>query len=146
MSLAADEQLRVFTWIDLNVPYYGTSESSYYDRKGCRRLYPDDLDAVLEDVAARRCTTCHDTGIPRAYYTRILEPQDNSFLFAPLARTAGGTESCGRAVFTSQQDPDYQRILRTFEPIQKQVERNPRMDMPGAHSSCDLKFAGTHDQ
>jgi hypothetical protein len=141
VNLPAEDQQRVYTWIDLNVPYYGTSESNYYDRKGCRRLYPDDLDAVLADVAARRCNSCHDGGIPRKHYTRILQSHDNSFLFAPLAKAGGGTESCGQAVFASKDDPDYRRIVETFEPIRRQVEQRPRMDMPGAHSSCDLKFA-----
>ena len=59
VTLGPEERQRVFTWIDLNVPYYGTSESNYYDRKGCRRLYPEQLDAVLEDVAGRRCAACH---------------------------------------------------------------------------------------
>jgi hypothetical protein len=31
--------------------------------------------------------------------------------------------------------------VETFEPIRRQVEQRHRMDMPGAHSSCDLKFA-----
>ena len=143
VDLPAGDQQRVYTWIDLNVPYYGTSESSYYDRKGCRRLYPTDLDAVLADVADRRCASCHADGIPRKHYTRILQPHDNSFLFAPLAKSDGGTESCGQAVFSSKDDPDYRRIVETFEPIRRQVERRPRMDMPGAHSSCDLKLAET---
>lgn len=141
VHLPPQDQQRVYTWIDLNVPYYGTSESAYYDRKGCRRLYPDDLDSVLADVANRRCNSCHSEGIPRKHYTRILEPEENSFLFAPLAKAAGGTESCGNAVFASKDDPDYQRIIRCFEPIRSQVKQRPRMDMPGAHSSCDLKFA-----
>jgi hypothetical protein len=141
VTLSADEQQRIYTWIDLNVPYYGTSESNYYDRKGCRRLYPDDLDDVLAEVSERRCASCHQEGIPRAHYTRILNPEENSFLFAPLAAKAGGTESCGVPVFPSKDDPDYQRILRTFNVIGKQVEQRPRMDMPGAHSSCDLKLA-----
>jgi hypothetical protein len=141
VDLPAEDQQRVYTWIDLNVPYYGTSESNYYDRKGCRRLYPDDLDDVLAEVASRRCVSCHDAGVPRAHYTRILNPEENSFLFAPLAGESGGTEACGRPIFASKKDPDYQQILRTFEPVQRQVEQMPRMDMPGAHSSCDLKLA-----
>ncbi len=141
VKLDADEKQRVFTWIDLNVPYYGTSESNYYDRKGCRRLYPENLDEVLADVAARRCNACHDKGIPRKHFTRILQPEENSFLFAPLAQSAGGTEACGKAVFASKDDPDYRRIVDTFTPLQEQVKHRPRMDMPGAHSSCDLRFA-----
>jgi hypothetical protein len=139
VSLSTEDKQRVFTWIDLNVPYYGTSESNYYDRKGCRRLYPEALDAALADVAQRRCAACHSDGVPRAHYTRILKPEDNSFLLAPLAKEAGGAEACGRAVFRSKQDPDYQKILNTFAPLRRMVQQNPRMDMPGAHSSCDLK-------
>lgn len=141
VNVPAEDAQRVYTWIDLNVPYYGTSESAYYDRKGCRRLYPDNLDSVLADVADRRCNSCHNEGLPRKHYTRILEPEENSFLFAPLAKAAGGMETCGKAVFASKDDPDYRRILEAFEPIRQQVEQRPRMDMPGAHSSCDLKFA-----
>ncbi|MFV1964050.1 MAG: hypothetical protein ACC628_01410 [Pirellulaceae bacterium] len=140
IHLGANDKQRVFTWIDLNVPYYGTSESNYYDRKGCRRLYPRDLDAVLADVAQRRCASCHAEGIPRTHYTRILNPEENSFLFAPLAKTAGGTERCGRPVFASTQDPDYQKILASFAPLLRMADQTPRMDMPGAHSSCDLKL------
>ena len=145
VELAPDERQRVLTWIDLNVPYYGTSESNHYDRKGCRRLYPDDLDAVLVDVAQRRCASCHKQGIPRAHYTRILNPQENSFLLAPLALEAGGTQACGQAVFRSQEDPDYQLILDTFVPLRRLIEKRPRMDMPGAHSSCDLQLSQAGD-
>jgi hypothetical protein len=140
VELPPQDKQRIFTWIDLNVPYYGTSESNYYDRKGCRRLYPRDLDKVLAEVAERRCNSCHTDGIPRTHYTRILNPEENSFLFAPLARAASGTERCGQPVFTSKQDPDYQKILATFAPLIRLLETTPRMDMPGAHSSCDLKL------
>ena len=146
VTLAPEERQRVFTWIDLNVPYYGTSESNYYDRKGCRRLYPEGLDAVLEDVAGRRCAECHKESIPRAHYTRILTPEENSFLLAPLAKTAGGTEACGRPVFPSREDPDYRKILDTFSPLRRMVEKRPRMDMPGAHSSFELELTSVPRQ
>ena len=121
VNLPVEDQQRIYTWIDLNVPYYGTSESAYYDRKGCRRLYPENLDSVLAEVANRRCNSCHNDGIPRKHYTRILEPHENSFLFAPLARAAGGTEACGKAVFASKNDPDYRAIVETFGAIRQQV-------------------------
>ncbi|MCC7494910.1 MAG: hypothetical protein IT204_21345 [Fimbriimonadaceae bacterium] len=67
----AAEQQRLITWMDLNAPYYGTSSSRHPDLPGCRRLYPSDLDAVLAAVAARRCVSCHASGVPRRFYTRV---------------------------------------------------------------------------
>ena len=122
----------------LNVPYYHTSVSNHYQHKGSRRMMPDDLDAVLEAVAAKRCASCHAEGVPRKFYTRILEPQNNSFLLAPLAKSAGGTEACGRPIFESKDDPDYRAVLATFEPIQELLEGRPRMDMTGAACECAI--------
>ena len=53
VDLTSVEQRRVFAWIDLNVPYYGTSESNHYDLIGCRQLLPANLEPVLNDVAAQ---------------------------------------------------------------------------------------------
>jgi hypothetical protein len=122
---------RVLTWIDLNVPYYGTSASNHYDLTGCRRMVPTGLDEVLQDVAQRRCVSCHagPEGIPREPFVRITNVHHNSFLLAPLAQTAGGTERCGQAVFDSKLDPDYQKILQVFESIDQLLRENPRMDL-----------------
>jgi hypothetical protein len=124
---------RLLTWIDLNVPYYGTSETAYPEKRGCCQMYPADLDKTLADVAKRRCAGCHNGGkIPRQFWTRITNPQMNPFLLAPLPKEAGGSGACGRAVFQTRDDPDYQALLRTFEPILAQLRARPRMDMPGA--------------
>ena len=131
VALAGAEQRRILAWIDLNVPYYGTSESRHPDLPGCRRVVPERLDAVLADVAARRCTPCHEGGrIPRGFFTRITNPENNAFLLAPLARDAGGAEACGRAVFASRDDPDYRAILDTFGPVTDLLAREPREDLP----------------
>lgn len=132
VSLSDAERRRIFTWIDLNVPYYGTAETAYVDAKGCRQIYPPDLDAVLEGVASRRCASCHPKGAPRQVWTRIENPHMNDFLLAPLARDAGGNGACGQPVFAGTSDPDYQAILRTFEPVSRSLKEKPRMDMPGA--------------
>jgi hypothetical protein len=142
-ALDEAERRRIFAWIDLNVPYYGTSESRHPDLPGCRRMTPESLDTVLRDVAARRCAPCHEGGgIPREFFTRITNPENNPFLLAPLARAAGGTEACGRAVFTTRDDPDYRAILGTFEPVAALLAREPREDMPAPPSltsSQDLR-------
>jgi hypothetical protein len=130
VDLSPEEQRRIYTWIDLNVPYYGTSESNHYEVRGCRQLLPSDLDEVLAEVAQRRCATCHEQGvIPRPFYTRITNVEHNDFLLAPLSRSAGGTEACGKAVFLNRADPDYQALLRTFAPLERLLRERPRMDM-----------------
>ena len=50
---------RILSWIDLNVPYYGTSETAYPERPGCRQIVPEGLESVLADVGKRRCAECH---------------------------------------------------------------------------------------
>jgi len=133
VKMESREIRRVLTWIDLNVPYYGTSETAYPEKRGCRQMYPTDLDKTLDEVAKRRCSECHrDARIPRPFWTRITNPHLNCFLLAPLAKSAGGSEACGRAVFPNAEDPDYQAILRTFDAVLAQLRQRPRMDMPGA--------------
>jgi len=139
VQLAEAERRRLLAWMDLNVPYYGTSETSHPDREGCRRLYPAELDTVLADVARRRCGECHPNGtLPRPVWTRITNPQWNTFLTAPLAKAAGGSEACGRAVFATAEDPDYRAILRTFEPVAEDLKARPRTDMPGATADTSV--------
>jgi hypothetical protein len=133
------ERRRILAWIDLNVPYYGSSETAHPNAPGCRQMYPTALDPVLADVGKRRCAECHrDGAFPRREWTRVTNPQLNAFLLAPLARTAGGTERCGKIVFPDTSDPDYQAILATFAPVLELLAKTPRMDMPGAQPSCEV--------
>jgi hypothetical protein len=75
--------------------------------------------------------------VPRKFYTRVLNPEKNSFLLAPLAREAGGTQNCGQPIFTSTADPDYQKILRTFDPIHTLLRQRPRADMREFAAICE---------
>jgi hypothetical protein len=135
---------RILSWIDLNVPYYGTSETAYPERPGCRQIFPDNLKKVLSDVAARRCVECHKEvkSAPRDWlfreWVRITEPELNPFLVAPLAKSAGGSQKCSKPVFQSKEDPDYQAILATFKPIHEMLARRPRMDMPGGQPAAEV--------
>jgi len=127
---------RVFAWIDLNVPYYGTSASNHYGLKGCRQIVPVQLEKVLSEVAKTRCASCHTKGIPRKFYIRITNPHLNDFLVSPLAKSAGGSEECGKAIFQTRDDPDYQKILATFTPVAELLKKTARMDMPGSQPSA----------
>ena len=66
----------------------------------------------------------------------MTNPQKNSFLLAPLAAKAGGTGKCGKPIFLSTDDPDYVKILRTFDPIHQLLKKRPRADMPGFQVMC----------
>jgi hypothetical protein len=139
VNMSDAERRRVLLWIDLNVPYYGTSGAAYPDRQGARRLYPADLDKTLAEVAKRRCAECHNGGaVPRPFWTRITNPQLNGFLAAPLAAAAGGSGACGRPIFRDAGDPDYQAVLKTFEPIAAAMREKPREDMPGAVADAHI--------
>jgi hypothetical protein len=139
VQLSDSERRRILAWIDLNVPYYGSSETAHPTAPGCRQMVPPDLDSVLKDVAQRRCAECHrDGAVPRREWTRITNPQLNPFLLAPLARAAGGTQRCSRSVFADTSDPDYQALLATFAPVLELLAKTPRMDMPGGQASCDV--------
>ena len=131
------DRRRVYLWIDLNVPYYGTSSSNHKTRLGSRRMMPQALESTLKDVASHRCASCHKGGIPRKFYTRVMKPGNNSFLLAPLAKTAGGTQKCGQAVFASKDDPDYRKIIKTFDPIHALLKERPRADMAEYRLICD---------
>ena len=141
-KLSADERQRVLTWIDLNVPYYGTSLTNLPGLGGGRRLDVRTLKKVLSGVAARRCASCHKGGkLPPGNRLRITHPENNAFLLAPLAQSAGGTQKCLPPVFQSTDDADYQAILKAFEPTLKKLKDKPRMDMPGSPFSEACKGA-----
>jgi hypothetical protein len=123
------DRKRVYLWIDLNVPYYGTASSNHKARIGSRRMYPPNLDSTLKEVAKRRCGECHKGKLPRKFYTRFENPKNNDFLLAPLAKSAGGTEACGKIIFKSTDDADYQKIIKTFDPIHQLLKNIPRADM-----------------
>jgi predicted CXXCH cytochrome family protein len=83
----------------------------------------------LKEVSSRRCAQCHEDKLPRKYYTRMLKPENNSFLLAPLAKMAGGTQKCGTPIFKTKDDPDYKKIINVFAPIRKLLRETPRADM-----------------
>ena len=131
VDLSPSERRKIYLWMDLNIPYYGTASSNHKLQMGGRRMYPRELDSTLKEVASRRCAECHKDRIPRDFFTRILKPENNRFLLAPLAKSAGGTERCATVVFASKDDPDYRKIIDTFKPVQQLLEERPRADMDG---------------
>lgn len=152
------EKRTVYAWMDYNVPYYQTSHvNDAMSKHGMRERVPEGFDELLRDVAERRCARCHNkpslSGVggwyswydkttdrrkpeprrlPRDFYLRWEKPELNRFMLAPLATSAGGTQTCGEATFKDKNDPDYQLLLHAFDEIHEKINELPRMDMIGA--------------
>jgi hypothetical protein len=126
---------RIFTWIDLNVPYYSTYELP----EGGHHRYPAELQAKYQEVWSRRCADCHKSRQPLGtQYVRITNPQLNDFLCAPLAASAGGAGLCKGEVFKTAQDPDYQRMLGILKKTEENLAKYPRMDMGNVKPSGQM--------
>jgi hypothetical protein len=58
-------------------------------------------------------------------------PEKSTILLAPLAKSAGGYESCGSAIFKDKNDPRFKAILATIERGKQHLDTIKRFDMPG---------------
>ncbi len=124
VALTADERLRILMWIDLNVPFYGTSQSRQSELRGCRQILPKGLDDVLKEVAARR-----GIKLPKTFFVRLDHPEKNPFLAVPLAK----------GDFASAADPDYQRILACFAGVQEALAQRNDVDFRTVMQACETK-------
>lgn len=61
----------------------------------------------------------------------LTRPEKSLLLQAPLARSAGGFQACGKAVFADANDPDYRKILLAIEDANRKLDEIKRFDMPG---------------
>jgi hypothetical protein len=136
IKMNAEEKHSIYAWMDLNCPYYRSSNSAYLNNRGCRQILPAALRNEFADVSKRRCASCHKnmndyfrTPDKDGFFLRLDRPEHNAFMAAPLAKSAGGTEKCGKAIFADTSDPDYQKLLKTFEQPTQQLQDLPRMDM-----------------
>jgi hypothetical protein len=124
VELTADEKLRILMWIDVNVPFYGTSQSQQTNLPGCRRILPAKLDETLKEIAARR-----GFELPETFYVRLDHPEKNPFLAIPLAKKQ----------FSSKEDPDYKRILACFENVQEELAKRIEVDYRKVIESSDVQ-------
>jgi cytochrome c553 len=80
-----------------------------------------------------RLTTTND---PAALYDSMLlinitHPENSAVLRVPLAKAAGGTEGCGKAIFKDKNDPDYQKILAGIKEAHALYAAQPAWGMKG---------------
>ena len=136
VNLSESEKLKMYMWLDLNVPYYAGSNSNYRSNRGCRQQIPPGFEETFKDVVSRRCVSCHTQeknqsvfSYPNQFALRIDNPELNPIFMAPLAKENGGSGKCKTSVFESEKDKDYQKLLATFNVLAEDLNLRPRMDM-----------------
>jgi len=67
--------------------------------------------------------------VTRADWIDLRAPEKSLFLAAPLARSAGGSEACGRAVYEGAEDPDYKALLGLVRGAVDRAWASPRRDL-----------------
>jgi len=120
VRLTFEEKLRVYSWIDANIPYFSNNSETTV-----RKLSPA-ARTEIRGVYNRRCASCHDQpnrpdhvdfldpgsihvhvapfpgqwGIAesgmRARHFNFTNPKQSSALLAPRAKSAGGRQRCQR--------------------------------------------------
>ncbi|HUT14307.1 MAG TPA: hypothetical protein VMY42_27725 [Thermoguttaceae bacterium] len=150
-AIPPEDRQRIYTWIDANVPYYGTYDHSRPLSPGYRDLCTDvETGRESEWFAGRylgvyngRCASCHG-GVPhpndhaniwdgRLAWINFTRPEHSPALTAHLSKPLGrglGTEKGGSGppLFQDATDPDYVTMLETVEEGRRKMLEHPRVD------------------
>jgi len=130
VALSKEEWRRLVTWIDANAPYHDDFIDKRPERKPYDLAADAELGRTIATVHAKRCASCHAAAdVSRVAWIDIHEPKRSLFLFAPLAKEAGGAGRCKESVYKDENDPDYQAVRRAVEAAAKRVWAEPRRDV-----------------
>ena len=154
-KMPLEDRQRIYTWIDADVPYYGTYAHSHPNSPGRRDRFTDpatgrEYDWFARDfqgVYDRRCASCHGRSPHpndhaniwdgRLAWINLSTPNLSPALTAHLSKQAGGRgiakPSGGKAppMFDTTADPDYQAMLKAVEAGRELMLASPEADMPG---------------
>jgi len=136
VKLSDQEWRRISTWIEANVPYYGTYDHTRPGTPGSRDAWTGAWYGRFSRVWRARCAACHG-GQPQDTWINLTRPHLSRVLHAPLTRAAGGLQLCRPkgnrrpARFADRSDADHAAMLAAIAEGGKALSRRPRMDMPG---------------
>jgi mono/diheme cytochrome c family protein len=130
VTLTDDERLRLTMWMDANAPYHDAFVNKRPDKPAYDLAQDDELLDKLRGIHQKRCAGCHVSDIvTRLDWIDIHQAEGSVFLRAPLAKSAGGTQKCGEAVYASADDPDYQAVRTLVDDALARTWANPRRDL-----------------
>lgn len=144
-EISQNDKQRIYTWVDANVPYYATYANSRPQTPGKRDLWTGEWYNDFQEVYTRRCQSCHQaietnqdtlgmsqsttnwTG--RFAWINLSHPENSPALTAHLP-TPHGRGIPADGMFTTENDPDYQKMLRAIQRGREAMLAEPRADMP----------------
>ena len=138
VNLPSEARRRIYTWIDANVPYYGTWEMTRPHTVGGRDTWLDVGGKPLPWFAEFRAAYTAASGLTNAMERvhnadiNLTRPEFSRVLLRNLARSAAGLAAEDKALFKTKADPSYQAMLHAIEQGRQALLAKPRMDMPGA--------------
>lgn len=148
-EIPLEDRQRVFMWVDADIPYYATYANSRPNSAGKRDLFDcEPFRTDFYEVWNRRCAECHKefhfSDAPsgpanpttnwsgRFGWVNFTHPEHSPALTAhrpaPLGR---GIKTEKGFLFETDEDPDYQKLLRAIRVGSDAMNANPRADMPG---------------
>ena len=112
--------------------YRNVKPDAFYFQFG-RQEPPQPLLERIDDIILIRHLAYFQLGEAPLYQAlcNLDRPAQSLFLRAPLAKSAGGLERCGQAVFPDTRDRDYLAILSRIEDAARRLGEEKRFDVPG---------------
>ncbi len=139
-----ESRRRLYTWIEANVPYYGTYDHTRPGLSGSRdAVGGSKWFAEFQDVYRRRCGECHGNDFyaknsgQHHTWLNLTHPEWSRALNAMLPKSAGGLALCkpkdGKEPrLVGKNHPDYTTMLQAIRQGHEALYSRPRMDMKGA--------------
>jgi hypothetical protein len=112
--------------------YRNVKKDAFYFQFG-KQEPPQPLLRQIDDIILIRHLAYYQLGEAPLYQAmcNLDHPEESLFLRAPLAKSAGGLQLCGRPVFGDKEDKDYLEILAQIQAASRRLHEGKRFDMPG---------------
>ena len=112
--------------------YRNVKKDAFYFQFG-KQEPPQPLLKRIDDIILIRHLAYFQLGEAPLYQAmcNLDHPEKSLFLRAPLAKSAGGLQLCGRPVFEDKEDEAYLAILAQIKAASHRLHEGKRFDMPG---------------
>jgi len=136
-QLNPDEFKRICVWIDANIPYYSTWDMTRPYSWAGRDIFtrPDPEGRPVKQEWAKTIEmifTNHLKCKLKSADLNFSNPHLSKGLLNNLAISNGGRAPDETALFKTKSDPACQKLLKAIEAGKADLEKCPRIDMPGA--------------
>jgi len=123
MQLDPESRQRIFDWLDLNAPLYGTYS---WNKDEWRRPNAKGEEVLRAHIRQRFGEEL--AGQPFAALVNVALPSESRILKAPLTLEAGGWGQIEHGGWSSNEEPDYQKMDRL---VRAAIEPPPYRDIAG---------------